>query len=152
MITTQETDWLPQVNGVPWMQKARPGLDSAKGRKLPQFVALPLPASCITPDPATSEIAVPGATRKQRLLREAHETEGEVTSVGNDVVMVVVAILVLTIYWGTAAFVAGSSMSQRSDAVQRNVLTLKYEKPMGGSVPVTIPQNRVVNVNDSGAQ
>lgn len=96
---------------------------------------------------------MPTNARKQRLLREAHETEGgEIASAGNDVAMIVAAVLMLAIYWGAAAIAAGTAMNWRGDVVQRNVVTLKYQKPMGGSVPATSPQNRAVNFKDSGTQ
>ncbi len=150
MVTTQENDWHPQVNGVPWMQKARPGLRSA--RKL-RFAELPLPESSTSPDQITLEKTMPTDARKQRLLHEAHETQnGGSASLGKDVEMIIAAVLVLAIYWGAAAFAAGSAMFKRGDVVHRNEITLKYEKPMGGSVPVANPQNRAANVKDSGAQ
>lgn len=150
MVTTQENDWHPQVNGVPWMQKARPGLRSARK---PPFAALPLPESCQLPDQITLEKIMSTDKRKQRLLHETNETEnGGTATLGKDVEMIVAAVLVLAIYWGAAAFAAGSAMFRRGDVVQRNEITLKYDKPMGGSVPAANPQNRAANVKDSGTQ
>ena len=96
---------------------------------------------------------MPTETRKQRPLHEANDAEhGGTATLGKDVEMIIAAVLVLAIYWGAAAFAAGSAMFRRGDVVQRNEITLKYEKPMGGSVPVANPQNRAANVKDSGAQ
>ena len=96
---------------------------------------------------------MPTNARKQRLLRETHETEGgEIAATGNDVAMIVAAVLMLVIYWGAAAIAAGSAMNWHGGVAQRNVVTLKYQKPMGGSVPATRPQNRAANFKDSGTQ
>jgi hypothetical protein len=76
---------------------------------------------------------MPSNTRKQRLLREAHETErSDPTSVVNDCALIVAAVLALTIYWGAAAFAASSAINERGGA-NAKTLTLKSANPMGGS-------------------
>ena len=96
---------------------------------------------------------MPSDARKQRMLREAHETENSGTNGHRkDVELIIAAVLVLAIYWGAAAFAASSAMFRRGDAVQRNEMTLKYAKPMGGSVPASNPQNRSANFKDSDKQ
>ena len=152
MDTTRENDGHPPVNGVPWMQKARPGLRSALAGRVVPLTASPTSTQYQSSEPIKVEIAIPTDVRKQRLLREAHETEGgDIASAGNDFLLIVIAVLMLGIYWGAAAV----AMSWPGDGVQPNFATQKNERPASDALPQASTRNRaasVTNYSDSGTR
>lgn len=152
MDTTRENDGHPPVNGLPWMQKARPGLRSALAGRVVPLAASPTSTQYQSSEPIKVEIAIPTDVRKQRLLREAHETEGgDIASAGNDFLLIVIAVLMLGIYWGAAAV----AMSWPGDGVQPNFATQKNERPASDALPQASTRNRaasVTNYSDSGTR
>ena len=155
MVSTRESDWQPPANDVPWMQKARPGLRSALAGRVSSLAAFPSPHD-ESPDPLTVKIGMPVDPRKPGLVHEAHETDdSDLALAGNDLVWIVAAVLMLSIYWGAAAVAVGSAMNRGGDAVQQNVATQRNDKPVGDAVPQTSTQNRAANVTnykDSGTR
>ena len=156
MDMTRENDGHPPVNGVPWMQKARPGLRSALAGRVVPLAASPTSTQYQSSEPIKVEIAIPTDVRKQRLLREAHETEGgDIASAGNDFLPIIIAVLMLGIYWGAAAVAVGSAMSRPGDGVQPNFATQKNERPASDALPRASTRNRaasVTNYSDSGTR
>lgn len=155
MVSTRENDWHPPANEVPWMQKARPGLRSALAGRVSPLAASPSPQD-LSSDPITVNIGMPVDPRGQGLVREAHGTDdSDLALAGNDLVWIVAAVLMLSIYWGAAAVAVGSARNRGGDAVQQNVATQRNEKPAGDGVPQTSTQSRAANVTnykDSGTR
>ena len=155
MVSTRENDWHPPANDVPWMQKARPGLRSVLAGRVSSLAASPSPQD-ISPDPITDKTGMPVDPRKRGLMREAHETDdSDLALAGNDLVWIVAAVLMLSIYWGAAAVAVGSAMNRGGDVVQQNVATHRNDKPGGDAVPQTSTQKRAANVTnykDSGTR
>ena len=89
---------------------------------------------------------MPTDVRKQRLLREAHEIEGaDSANAGNDFALIVVAVLVLAIYWGAAAIVAGSAMNRQGDASPQIFATQKMLQSPGNAAAQSGTQNRTAH-------
>ena len=146
MITPQENDWSPQLKGVPWIQKTRPGLRPAREAKgvLPGTSQQPMSAD--SADPIPLWLAMPTDVRKHRLMREAHATEDlDVASTENDIVMIIIAILMLLIYWGAAAIAVGSVANRQEAAMEHQPAMLKKEVQV--SAPV-----RAANSKDSDSR
>ena len=128
MSTTHENDWSPQLKGIPWIQKTRPGLRPAREAKgvLPGTSQQPMSAD--SADPIPLWLAMPTDVRKHRLMREAHATEDlDVASTENDIVMIVIAVLMLLIYWGAAAIAVGSVANRQEAAMEHQPAMLKKE-------------------------
>ena len=134
MVTTRESDWSAQLNATPWIQKPRPGFrHAAHGRPMHFVAAAPdaPPHTAVSTDSIATASAMPANTRKQRLLDEAHECEAdEVSSVESAFVVLVIIVLALAMYWGTAAIVLGSATNQR-------LATAQHDSNMPKKVQVT---------------
>ena len=134
MVTTRESDWSAQLNATPWIQKPRPGLrHAAHGRPMHFVPAAPdaPPHKAVSTDPIAAASAMSANTRKRRLLDEAHECEAdEVSSVESAFVVLVIIVLALAMYWGTAAIVLGSATNQR-------LATTQHESNMPKKVQAT---------------
>ena len=146
MITTQENDWSPQLKGIPWIQKARPGLRPTRDAKGVLPGTSRQLASADSPDPIPLWLAMPTDVRKHRLMREAHATEDlDVASTENDIVMIVIAVLMLLIYWGAAAIAVGSVANRQEAAMEHQPAMLKKEVQV--STPI-----RSANSKDSDSR
>ncbi len=147
MVTTPENDWSTELKGVPWMQKARPGL--RKFREIRQAkdgrpVAVPV---------TSAQSATSIRSHKQPLSHEAQRTEeAESASAENVFLMIVVVVLLLTMYWGTAAIVLGTASNRRNDAPQIEATVLKKHRAIATDAPESNGQSRATNSKDSGAR
>lgn len=146
MITTQENDWSPQLKGIPWIQKARPGLRPARDAKVVPPGTSQKRMSVDSPDPIPLWLAMPTDVRKHRLMREVHATEDlDLASTENDIVMIVIAVLMLLIYWGAAAIAVGSVANRQEAAMEHQPAMLKKE------VQISAP-TRSANSKDSDSR
>ena len=107
----------------------------------------------ISTDRLTAGITMPNDVRKQRLLREAHATEdGEIFNAWNAAVIMVIAAVALTIYWGVAAIVVTSATERRGDAAPGDSSMLKEARLVGNAVPEATGQNPRANNKHSDTQ
>ena len=143
MLTTQQNDWSPCLNSVPWIQKARPGVRPT-GAGNSQLLPASPPRR---PSPPNHHIAT-GTTmsndaRKQRLLREAHQTEdGDATNIESVFVVVVVAVVAVVVYWGAAVLTVTSSAEQRAGTAPRESTMVNALRAAGVAAPQAETQNR----------
>ncbi len=140
MVTTPENDWSTELKGVPWMQKARPGLRKTREAKDGRPVVV-------------DAVSTQSATHQQPLSRDAQRMEeAESASAENVFLMIVVVVLLLTMYWGTAAIVLGTASSRRNDAPQVEATVLKKDRAVATDAPESNGQSRATNSKDSGAR
>ena len=94
---------------------------------------------------------MPKDVPEHRLPHKADTTEdGEIFTVRNASLILVIAILALTIYWGVAAFVVATDRG--GDAVNYDASTSKEGALVGTAVPDAKDQNRAANSPESGAR
>ena len=154
MVTTRESDWSAQLNATPWIQKPPPGLrHAAHGRPMHFVAAVPAapPHADIATDPIATASAMPANTRKQRLLDEADEYEaGEVSLVESAFVVLVIIVLALAMYWGTAAIVLGSATHQRLATAQHDSTMPKKVQATSTVAREAGERNRAATSKDGG--
>ena len=94
---------------------------------------------------------MPKDVPEHRLPRKAETTEdGEIFTARNAALILVVAILALTIYWGVAAVVVATDRG--GDALNYDSSTPKEGALVGAAVPEAKDQNRAGNSPESGAR
>ena len=151
MIAMRENNNRAYLNDTPWLKKSRPGIRPAHECKSADFLAPPRPAFSMSPDPITAGMAMPKDVPEHRLPRKAETTEdGEIFTARNAALILVVAILALTIYWGVAVFVVATDRG--GDAVNYDSSTPKEGALVGAAVPEAKDQNRAGNSPESGAR
>ena len=80
--------------------------------------------------------------RKQRLLREAHQTEdGDTTNVESVFVVVVVAVVAVVVYWG-AAVLTVTSAERHAGTAPRESTMVNALRAAGIAAPQAETQNR----------
>jgi hypothetical protein len=143
MVTTQDSDWNPGLNSVPWTKKVRPGVRAA-GDGRPQLLPASPPRGPSRPDHQfATEKTMSTETRKQRLLREVRGTEeSEPNSVENTFVVLVVAVVALVVYWGAAVLTVTSSAERGTSAAQREAMMIKTLRAAGVVAPESTGQAR----------
>lgn len=152
MVTTRESDWSAQLNATPWIQKLRPGLrHAAHGRPMHFVAAAPdtQPHTAVSTDSIATASAMPANTRKQRLLDEAHECEADdVSSVESAFVLLVIIVLALAMYWGTAAIVLGSATNQRLATAQHDSTMPKKAQAISSAAREASERHRAATSKD----
>ena len=61
-------------------------------------------------------------------------------------------VLLLTMYWGTAAIVLGTASNRRNDSPQAEATVLKKDRAVATDAPESNRQSPAANAKDSGAR
>lgn len=153
MLTTQQNDWSPCLNSVPWIQKTRPGVRPAGAGSSQLLPASPLRGPSRPNHHIETGTTMSNDARKQRLLREAHQTEdGDTPNVESIFVVVVVAVVAVVVYWGAAVLTVTSSAEQRAGTAPRESTMVNALRAAGVAAPQAETQNRPANDKAKASQ
>lgn len=119
MITARQHSWSPALDATPWTQKSRPGLAASRtDRAALRATSAPVPpaerfTTYVSGNQVTSRMIMSNDSRIKRMLREAHVSDDHsADKIENAFVTLVIVVLTLLIYWGTAALVLGAAQQE----------------------------------------
>ena len=153
MNTKSESNWRTDSSGTPWIQKSRPGLRDTMRSMPGRLAALPVSqwaALAVASEPVNCESLT--NVRQPRLLREAHESdEGDASGVKNAFVTIVIAVLGLLMYWGTATIMPDSATLLSVEPLQYDPSILSKSGQPDNLATAPPEKSRAATGNSDGA-